>query len=787
MNLRMKRISMKKIMMSVVVLAILAGSIQLPGNVKVARATPQNWTNLVTAQATKDENLITSDTIISFNDILHVEYKVGIESLGIIASATGEGSAYEGVHTIGQLNPFLDASLISTDPIVIDSGEIKIGEVKFDSTSKNFTFEFDPALKRNAPDKSILDIEFEFDVKLNISEIADRSEINVNFAGGNGTGTEIKVKENQEGPATAEKTGGTYDSTNGIITWNVTVTSHGQAPDGGITIKDTLPTGLTYFNGTLPDGTTVHSTVKEVVGGVDGTASNIDFTKTGNVITYDYTPSTDFTTKNNKIVFTYVTKVADSLLTGDLTTEFNANVSNNVTNNAQIYKKGTDDLITSATDTVTVTNTLTNWMTKKHGTVNVSGDIATIPWEITVNLNGFYDHMDNLALHDELEYKLQYKLNSAKYIVNGKKADGTSILSSTEKTFSPAFSTGTAEAGAVLNGADGQNLKALINDAKAETTDMATVDSITIKYDTTFDGYNDFRHSNQDEPKNKAWLTYKWKDYYGVDGTSFDFKGPDLSKGAGISSSVITKEGSYDASTKKITWTITFNQNAASLNNVTIEDKIGAGQEYLYDTATSISGSDFTSKPGANVSEGGNATFGFGNVTTQTSFSFETKLIDSEKDFFANNATEEYVNDATLIVDGTTYDTKHAVVNATSKVLGKESLGFDYSTNEIRWKINVNENLMALNNVEVKDELQVGTSLVEGTGKLEFFDYIGDVSAGPSKEIVKNGVTPPSYTYSGGVLTVELEDFDKGHRGEIYYSTMVDVNASVFSDAFFKI
>lgn len=121
--------------------------------------------------------------------------------------------------------------------------------------------------------------------------------------------------------------------------------------------------------------------------------------------------------------------------------------------------------------------------------------------------------MESVTLHDQLDEVLQLNGDIA---VTYQKADG-----------SP-----TSE---VIQGSEFQN-GLLGGDTGHRFGDLTDVNKITVTYYTVFEGQEKFDEYNKgnEDPENKAWAEWEWKDYWGP-GTGEKTVGiPELSKPTGL-------------------------------------------------------------------------------------------------------------------------------------------------------------------------------------------------------------------------------------------------------------
>ncbi|NLG04971.1 MAG: hypothetical protein GX567_14235 [Clostridia bacterium] len=773
---------------------LVAAAIVLPGiffSTVEVEAANQDWSTYVTAQVTYSDDEVTGveltdDLEVKLTGSFAIHYKVSIGDLNINTNDTVSDGTYGGSHKIGRLDERLDPQgLANPIQVTANGGAIVLGTITYDPETRDILFTFDPNLAIEHPNELLGDIEFDYTTGLDASKVGDAQEVTIDFSGGNGQPSKtVVIKDNKPVIPTLSKTAGAYDSASNTIEWTVTLVSHGIDYSGKtFHFQDTFSNGLFYLDPSLSisgNGIPGTPSIPEVTTSSD--ANNVQS------ISFDYTLTSDFTQKDKTIVFKYKTKVADSVLAG--IAENGGTFSKAVSNQINVTNTTDSTPIGSANATTTVSKTIDNWLEKSHDNlvIDSSGNTATLEWTLKIYLNGYYGSMEELHLHDTMDYPLQYVGAQ-----NGKVDISFSVNSDTcDHSISELCSVGTQGSKAIINGDTGIDLKALIDAANVSNPTY-----ITLRYTTRISDWAAYQEGNHAEPKNNAWLTWNWKDYYGP-GKSAELTGPVLTKESGMGSSVISKEGVYDPSTREIKWTVCFNQNKLNLgDNITVEDVIGAGQEYIVDSA-SITETDpagtitLVRQPTTPVAAGETAVFGFSSIgATKVTMTFRTKLIDSETDFFAKNASKDYLNTAILKAGGVEYDRATATVHANSTMIAKEAGTYDHQTHQIPWTVTVNQNLMALTDVVVTDLLSAGTTLLEGTGELTYELY---QSPNVRKETFNIGTTisttEPYYTYKAptntakGELKIYLPDIEKDYYGKIKYQTVVDVNSPYFANKF---
>ena len=729
---------------------------------------------------------MTEDMVVEKNTEFSVQYTVNIEDKNILASSTDSTVVY----LLGTLDEHLSGVTIPSEGLPIytvkdNPSSILIGRVTYDDASRNLLFSFAESLKTDAEDGMLLNnIEFEYDVSLDGSGIGDEEETEIDFGASTSATFNLKIKENQPGKPEIEKTGSDYDSTTNQITWTVTMTSKGQTYTDPIKIKDTFTSGMIFDE---VEGVNVQVN-SETSSKIDSTTITND---PSNQIEFDYTLPASFATKGETVTFTYQTTLTDQILAGNIAG--NGGETTNVGNHVYVTDpQGQPIGDASANQSV---STPSQWLGKEAGElVRDSGnDTATIPWTITINLNGFYDSMDEIYLHDRLDFPLNYVANSANYTIAGNSISGTGSIASFP------FSASSSDVKAILGDETaGLPLKALIESAMSSSA-ITKPDTFTITYDSIITDYSGYLKKNQTQPKNEARLSYDWLNFDGT-GTETSTSlvgGPSVSKESGASSTMLTKSGVPDPSTKTITWTVSFNQNKSTLNNPVIQDILGAGQHYVEGSCVVTAPESGVIVTGPDIEAEGPTpmefSFGGGIISDPVTFTYQTELNGSEIDIYANNAGKSYQNTAILEVDGEEYASTgedEGKVWYTSKVLDKTSVSYDYDTNEIVWKVTVNENRMEMTNVSLVDTIQSGTTLVVTTNALSYELYNGETLVSTT-EITSTDVLGLYYDnltqgtdLADGSFTVHLPNFAQGQHGVITYRTKVNVDSPAFAGAF---
>ena len=319
---------------------------------------------------------------------------------------------------------------------------------------------------------------------------------------------------------------------------------------------------------------------------------------------------------------------------------------------------------------------------------NIDGDIdyenREIPWKIDINSAGYW--MENWSLEDKMSEGLTFLENTFQII---DKTAGNKVLSPTEYT--------------LVKTATGFSVS--FNSPLKEGTDH----KYQIKYKTKFDTSvidNGSGHEGDIKFVNDASMT--WKDQNGGDHTNNDHKEfkpipPFQYNGQ--------KSGSYNATSKKITWTIAANFNQQELSSASIIDPISDDQNYVSGSAkvyeatinkngTYTLGAEVTSDMGIKIIESkGSVKVELPDGSTKAYvLIFETSLEGN----LINQ--KEYKNKATFTNKDISHDLSASVTPAhQGEFVTKDGSQSSTDSNYVNWKLTVNASQSTLKNVEVTD------------------------------------------------------------------------------------
>ncbi|MEI7884923.1 MAG: collagen binding domain-containing protein [Clostridia bacterium] len=212
----------------------------------------------------------------------------------------------------------------------------------------------------------------------------------------------------------------------------------------------------------------------------------------------------------------------------------------------------------------------------------------------------------------------------------------------------------------------------------------------------------------------------------------------------------ITKNGTFNTTTKAIDWTITVNGSNQTLTNAAITDNIPTGLA-LVTNSVKLNGTtiDEVSSPAAIGKYSYNAStstvsINLGTISTPQSITFSTALTDSNY-FNQNVITKTFTNTASLTVLGLLNSaTSSKGVPVSSSVIAKSGTNYNPATQEITWRIVVNSNKISITSPAITDNIPLGQEYVSGSA------------------LISPATTNGSFTYtpsSGGITGTLKYDF----------------------------
>lgn len=239
-----------------------------------------------------------------------------------------------------------------------------------------------------------------------------------------------------------------------------------------------------------------------------------------------------------------------------------------------------------------------------------------------------------------------------------------------------------------------------------------------------------------------------------------------------LNNRLMTKGGKYEKLDHTIDWTIRISSAGKGLKNVVLTDVIQEDQEYVngtlkaepaaksaaYDVDTKTITVDYTNATGI----GGN------EVVT-----YQTRLTDDENVWWATNTNSFKPKNSVTLTDSGMVNPSFEVTGtapATSKVLEKECISYDFTTHRAKWKLTVNDNQMALDDVMVRDEIVTeGWTFVEDTVTVEQDDADVTIEKLVTKAFESGMADKP-------VMTLTLADMAMGDAPYVitYYTELAE-------------
>ena len=624
---------------------------------------------------------------------------------------------------------YFDLSKIGSIPVVVDGKNFGTATAGDDGTIK---------LKVDYEGKDPEDIGGVF-IRLSFgldgSKVDNLQDFSFEIPGTSGQTVKIAIAENQPKEPTIEKTAGTLDE-NDDITWTVKVTNADNPVtyESGYQLVDTFGKGQSYKAGSFK------------VGGVDATPEYDDASRT---LKYNFTDNS----AGGVTTITYKTHV-DFLAAGS--TQNKSSISVNASNDVKIYDAGNPSgkpLGEVKVDNSVSKDGLSSWLTKEGGKLD---DEGVADWTINVNTNGY--GMKYLTVYDVIETDSTTKMglvpDSVQVIDT---ATGAALPSSDYEVVKTA---GTSEKGK-------KAYSWYVRFGKsADDYAISGNRKYTIKYKTQIEDYITFLRTNHTKmPSNHAFLEYQY-DRTGVGDWEW-LVGPTLDKtpvkGDGVTAKAAIEKSctSFNAATHQITWKVVVNKNYQGLTNSFVTEYIKDGQKFV-----SISNADITAKDGAKSTldlqdkytvNGKEIEINFGDSLkqAQATFTVVTELDETQASIWAGNEKKTYYNEVELDSDQQQDIKDDASCEYKSTVFEKVSGEYNYDTHEITYTLTVDRNKMAMSDVVVTDDIgSLGMSLSSDVTLVHGYG----TSSAHSTTLTTDTSSKPHYSYSDGVLTVDLED-----------------------------
>ncbi|MBP5597409.1 MAG: hypothetical protein J6Y02_18700 [Pseudobutyrivibrio sp.] len=624
---------------------------------------------------------------------------------------------------------YFDLSKIGSIPVVVDGKNFGTATAGTDGTIK---------LKVDYEGKDPEDIGGVF-IRLSFgldgSKVDNLQDFSFEIPGTSGQTVKISIAENQPKEPTIEKTAGELDE-NDDITWTVKVTNADNPVtyESGYQLVDTFGKGQSYKAGSFK------------VGGVDATPEYDDASRT---LKYSFTDNT----AGGVTTITYKTHV-DFLAAGS--TQNKNSISVNASNDVKIYDAGNPSgkpLGEVKVDNSVSKDGLSSWLTKEGGQLN---DEGVADWTINVNTNGY--GMKYLTVYDVIE--------TDSTTVMGLVPDSVQVIDTATGQALPSSEYEVVKtAGKSDKGKKAYSWYVRFGNAASDYA-ISGDRKYTIKYKTQIDDYITFLRTNHTKmPSNHAFLEYQYDrtgngDWEWLVGPTLD-KTP--VKGTGVTAKAAIEKSctSFNPATHQITWKVVVNKNYQGLTTSYVTEFIGDGQKFV-----SISDAEMVAKSGGKSTldlqdkytvDGKEIKINFGDSLkeTQATFTVVTELDETQASIWAGNASKTYKNDVQLDSDQQKEIKDEASCEYKSTVFEKVSGEYNYDTHEITYTLTVNRNEMAMSDVVVTDDIgSLGMSLNSDVTLVQGYG----TSSAHSTTLTTDKSSKPHYSYSDGVLTVELED-----------------------------
>ena len=703
---------------------------------------------------------ISSDSTVSLNDELTIKY---IFKSPLSLNYSEDAMNDENAVYLSSGNTY---ALPSIDPDIFSiQNELGFTAYLSDQTTKfgDVTIDTDGNVKLYVTYENlteVYDVVFGVAFTLNAESVGSKEEFAITLPGGSDDQIlTVKISENQPAEPKITKEKSELDEDSNIL-WTVTVTEAENPVNyvNGYTVIDTFDSNQSYVEGSFKCNGIEISKDDE----------NLDIGDSNNTITYSFD-------SGSTTIITYKTHV-DFLSSGS--TQNNGAITLPIENTATLYDKANlESPITSATVEDSVSSAeLKQFITKNGGELKYdsSNNTGVASWTITVNSNGY--SYQNLTLYDVIssydDYTMKLDESSVKVTENG-----TELVAGTD--YEIGTTSGSSDIGQTAYTWKLVFLEDGNNQIKKDHT-------YTITYNTIIENYTEFLQTNHSTlPNNYAFLEYEY-DYTG-NGNYKPLKGPTLSKISVTGTSVATNAAidiefkDYYNATHELTWNVVVNKNRQSITNAVVEEILGDGQEFVRVSDAVISTEDTSENytidedsEALGKNEAGNVVISFGDKLdgASASFTIVTKLTDEEASFWSNNATKKgYYKDTVKLTfaDQATASSDTAYANCESVVLDKTAGSYNYDTHAIDYKITVNANKMAMDDIVVTDDLgNAGLSLVSGSVAVN------------GSAIDEEASNDAYYSYnSDGLLNIYLPDANDDEVGEASAQKIITFSAKV--------
>lgn len=575
---------------------------------------------------------------------------------------------------------------------------------------------------------------FEFSARLDMDEIGGRQDVEMSL--GTDRSIRLTIADNAlKDPAVTAKSG-VYENS-GTIVWTVSLSrqiapfdEEQNAPQytTGFLFCDELTAKQTYVDNSLTLKVGSQQTHPAVQ--VDGQTLRV---------TLDQPLSQD-------AVITYKTIPSPAVFIGDDGQLADPSKGMTVTNTAQLWQPDGSAKLSEAQGEVRVKGD--SWLMKTGESYDLVN--KTMTWKLVVHTQSL--PFNTITLYDELEDRLSFSAADANVTVNGNSVPSEVLLN-------PAF-----------DGRSGGDQKLLTINHPQEA-------EYVITYLTHFDLDLTAQNVNTNL-NNKAWLQMNWDPDGAGPEPARDYGTPVIEKNHKLPTSVVEKSASYNAATRRITWTVTLNKNLLDVQDGTIMDTLTtANQKYIGNAQviTPKTGYTITINPLADKTTETTQDYEIliANADGQTNtfnemivFQYETEATDPL--FYADNAKMKFHNKVAFGSDAIPTLTASAQPQFSSTVLQKSAEGYDYQTHELRWKIVVNQNGTELTDVRVKDALPEYLRYVENSLTVRYASQNKDV---PMTPVIVNNE-----------LQIDLGTLHE--QVTLTFNTVLDVNATNLPEGF---
>ena len=652
------------------------------------------------------EERLESNSVVSKTDTFLLRYDFEISTARLSTIQGNADKVYEiplpnGLVWIEEQGITFPIAINITETVKKDFAEVKItGGVAY------ITFEGDYWTEGHWADSWIDQAFFRLPCKL-APDVLDKESFIADLLSGDDL--VIYILENQLGDHEAEKEGA-FNSSTLQITWQVTYNPGAVPSDYPLTLSDSFDNAQQIL---------VPGSLIVTKNGVDITDEiNIDHTPGKTSINYvmeEYNPE--------EIKITYKTRFSDAELMPPPPVNQDRIYRNTVTLTDDAGKS----LITPVTEEVEVPWQSMQWFTKTGGSVPHSETglpNRQISW--TVNARILDRVLDNLVIKDIIPAGLTLEPDTIRVISN----DGGAVLTKdTDYIFIAPVSPGT-EFSIVLNNSS------------------SSVNGYRVEYRTTVDE----KYFDEQYPSvtftNIVWADFNWH-RYGYDGEpavlATPHSLPQYSYGVNVVTSAVLKGGSYDPASGEFTWRVNVNPYRINIAEGRVTEDIElntlpGGQTYVEDSLTIPSESGAYLTFNEELSTDKLLIVDVGDIGTGSGhyFTFRTTL-DNRADFAANIEEGRWVGstwvkgkwyyntariDYKVIVEEKdneveSYSTSDsASVWVTSRVIDKESTGYNYRTQKATWEVTLNENRMKMTNVVLTDTVLVGQMFTVGSVRI---------------------------------------------------------------------